>query len=630
MIYALIIGIDRYISPNAPTLHKAAHDAAQFSYFLEQMYGAKVTLLLDVAATRTGILAALAHYADTLQAEDTFLLYFSGHGAEEACDAAVFKAAQIEGFVCYDSMQGGVPLLGDKELRYLLFPLSEKIRGKLVVVTDCCHSGSIVRGFTPRLAQPTGQRAWQDFVFAGKFAEADFKAATTIEQLLPLATQIHVAACEPQQLAYENEEGGMLTTTLLATLRQRDTKVSYAELHDVLRLNLVPKGQSPQIRAFGVADLHANFLTNERASGLREAVLKWDTNTWLLATGAQQGWIDAANFSGVALTAYSQGKPLPVALSIADKNQVLPTSTKVTVTPETGLDKKQTYTVALSNIYPPLSVYFDSQLPAATVAAQRASLEKQPLFAGANIRIVSPEKADYCIWIDGKSSFQAAYMIFDKAAFKDKPRVEEDMPVTIKAYDAARFSGYLEAIQAWRRVRQVQNVDSGWRSALPIGVEVYNAKNPTEVFNTAQTPKLILPEGTQIGIRLVNNDGRKLYIGAVLLTAQFGLYNNITEEDSLPAKKGAVVELLRQAMDLQVSPHRKDFGYASEPQLVKIMVSTQPVEVGSWKQPALPNPIKTPAADNTKRSSMRSSIVALRKDDWIAVHIAIDVQAKPV
>lgn len=78
--FALVIGIDDYAAP-LPKLKTAVNDAKSIAALLSNKYGFQVITLLDQNATRDKILDAIAHYRKSLAENDSFLIYYAGHGS---------------------------------------------------------------------------------------------------------------------------------------------------------------------------------------------------------------------------------------------------------------------------------------------------------------------------------------------------------------------------------------------------------------------------------------------------------------------------------------------------------------------------------------------------------------------
>lgn len=132
--YALVIGIDTY-QPPLSGLNTAANDAKSVAQVLSERFGFKVQTLLNNSATRSNILRALAQYQSSLGDLDNFLIYYAGHGYEEA-DEAFWLPADTDEFsraawISADDITHNIKLL---RARHVL------------VVSDSCYSGGLKRG----------------------------------------------------------------------------------------------------------------------------------------------------------------------------------------------------------------------------------------------------------------------------------------------------------------------------------------------------------------------------------------------------------------------------------------------------------------------------------------------------
>ena len=77
--YALVIGINHYPSP-LNQLRTAVNDANAVGKLLHDRYGFQVQYLLDRDATRFNILNALSKLRNSLNENDSLLIYYGGHG----------------------------------------------------------------------------------------------------------------------------------------------------------------------------------------------------------------------------------------------------------------------------------------------------------------------------------------------------------------------------------------------------------------------------------------------------------------------------------------------------------------------------------------------------------------------
>jgi hypothetical protein len=156
---ALVIGIDRYnlfapadvnSAPQRPfvdTLRGARADAESIKSVLESVYDfprANVRVLLDSAATRAKIIAAIQKLTAESEKGDIVAFYYAGHGAQRYNSKSWKPTHLDETIVPADANAGGFDIR-DKELAVLFDGLLDK-GVTLTLIFDSCHSGAITRG----------------------------------------------------------------------------------------------------------------------------------------------------------------------------------------------------------------------------------------------------------------------------------------------------------------------------------------------------------------------------------------------------------------------------------------------------------------------------------------------------
>lgn len=132
LIYAMIVGVSSYKA--LPSLKYTDDDAYRFYAFLKSPEGGavnddRIRLLIDDAASSSGILKNLDILIKNPGQEDALIVYLSGHGLDGA-------------FVPYD-FDGTGPLTPYEEVWKAI--KKSKAKHKLVIA-DACHSGSLAYG----------------------------------------------------------------------------------------------------------------------------------------------------------------------------------------------------------------------------------------------------------------------------------------------------------------------------------------------------------------------------------------------------------------------------------------------------------------------------------------------------
>lgn len=135
--YALVIGIDDYAAP-LPKLKTAVNDAKGFADLLTRQYGFNVTTLLNQDATRDKILGAIAHFRKSLAENDSFLIYYAGHGSyDRDTDKGYWLPVDAD----------PDPLIRSRDIS--ADDLITEVRGlaarHVIVISDSCFSGDLSR-----------------------------------------------------------------------------------------------------------------------------------------------------------------------------------------------------------------------------------------------------------------------------------------------------------------------------------------------------------------------------------------------------------------------------------------------------------------------------------------------------
>ncbi|MFC1806596.1 S41 family peptidase [Planctomycetota bacterium] len=145
--WAVVIGISKYRDTRVPGLRYASRDAKEFHDWLVDPKGgghapARVRLLLDGDATGKAIRETLFDWSRQALAEDSFVIYFAGHGSPASPDASE-NLFLLPHDVDYQKVAAtGFPM------RDIETALKRFIKAKRVVVlADACHAGGVGAGF---------------------------------------------------------------------------------------------------------------------------------------------------------------------------------------------------------------------------------------------------------------------------------------------------------------------------------------------------------------------------------------------------------------------------------------------------------------------------------------------------
>lgn len=173
---ALVIGIGDYPEESGWCKIHGDNDISIVTEMLEVNGFEQVQILSNKAASKQGIMEALNNLAKKASLDDVVYIHFSGHGQQitdlDGDEPDGYDEAWIPYDACkdYSGKYKGQNHIVDDELYDFLNQLRAKVgdKGKIIVVSDACHSGSgsrgdededVVRGVQERFEVPAGKNA---------------------------------------------------------------------------------------------------------------------------------------------------------------------------------------------------------------------------------------------------------------------------------------------------------------------------------------------------------------------------------------------------------------------------------------------------------------------------------------
>lgn len=201
-----------------------------------QKFDAKI--LKTKKATTGNVIKAIRGAAKKLKAGDTFLMTYSGHGAQVEDLTNDEADGEDETWCLYDRM------FLDDEQRELYAEFAEGVR--IVVLADCCHSGSATRAVRSAAVemsrrQERGERREMEertavAVYQGRKKDYDSIQRSLKNPPPPLkASRILFSACQDYEHAMGYDDGGVFTVALIKIWNDGRFKGTYGDLAREIR-----------------------------------------------------------------------------------------------------------------------------------------------------------------------------------------------------------------------------------------------------------------------------------------------------------------------------------------------------------------------------------------------------------
>lgn len=140
--HAIVIGLDRSEAniEGVSKLFHAEQDAKAVVAVLEQQHFEDIVPLVGSLARRETIVAALAKLVQEAKPQDTFLLYFAGHGVKAKWAERGSKPHSY--WLSYDATLASLEVKGLR-LEHVMDYVDDIPAGKKIVILDHCHSGTV-------------------------------------------------------------------------------------------------------------------------------------------------------------------------------------------------------------------------------------------------------------------------------------------------------------------------------------------------------------------------------------------------------------------------------------------------------------------------------------------------------
>lgn len=557
--YALLVGIDEYPSPINP-LQGCVNDIRRIETLLQerlkpddnQSHPFSPRILTNQQATRQAIIDGFHGHLGKARAGDVALFYYSGHGSQAPSPPEFWHLEPDrldETLVCWDSRLPGANHwdLADKELAQLIANVADS-GAHVVVILDCCHSGSGTRDIQNSDVRsrriPTDDRIRPIETFLVSPEQATALSATGRNATggggwysLPRGRHVVFSACSPEEEAKElylgGERRGIFSYYLLDTLQRANGGLSYRDIFK--RVNaLVRAGvslQSPQIEATEAGDLAQPFLGGVIPAAPAYFTASHDRQYgWVIDGGAVHGLPVPTVDETTVLALFqfdadmSDLRNLTKAIGEARVTTVLPGQSAVTMNLRNSQqpDTQMTYkAIVTASPLPPLVVALEGHVTG--IALIRIALERAGLNGGPSllVREGDRERAELILRAEENS-----YHIRRKG--DGYALVVETRDYTPDS--AQLVAQRLEHIARWRKIVELSNPGSRLpEEAVRLEVELPDGNGGWQPAPAGEAIRLeyTLRAGRwrqpTFRIKLTNSSKLRLYCMAFDLTETYGV-----------------------------------------------------------------------------------------------------------
>ncbi|MBE9117676.1 caspase family protein [Lusitaniella coriacea LEGE 07157] len=657
-IYALLVGIDEYVSP-IPPLQGCVNDIKAMQDYLEGRVATgddrvHIKTLFNQEATRQAVIEGFRTHLCQATAEDVALFCYSGHGAQEQ-DPPEFWTIEPdrtnETLVCYDSRSANGWDLADKELAKLIAEVAEK-NPHITIVLDCCHSGTGTRDLDVATRQApidTRSRPVESFIFS--IAEASQLTGTrSLEDnatgwSLPQGRHILLAACREIELAKEyNASGqrrGAFSYFLLDTLKKANGSLSYRDLFKRANALVQAKvsAQSPQLEATLSGDLDQPFLGGAIPSRTPYFTLSHHKEYgWVIDGGAVHGIAQptADETTFLALFPFDappeQLKQLSASLGEAAVTEVMPQLSKVRLEEIENPDTETTFKAVITSLpLPPKGVFItgdESGVELVRKALQEAAPQQQPSLYVREVE--TPEAADFKLL-----ARNGEYLI-------TRPTDDRPLVAQIQGYSPAKAVKAIERLEHITRWTNIVELSSPANSRIrPDAVQLSVYQNGEELQGTDIRLEYCKENGRwlepQFKVKLANTSNKPLYCALLDLTDTYAVSAELLASGGVWLQPGEEAWALGGEAIYPTVPQKLwEQGITETRDILKLIVSTAEFDATLLEQDALDLPFGSKAVPkrgkgtlNRLMSRTRSRVLRSKPeseveyDDWIGTQIGI-------
>lgn len=632
-IYALLVGINDYPHPISP-LKGCINDIEAVADYLQQRVttpGAETHILklTNQKATRQAIISGFQEFLCRANQNDIALFYYSGHGSQEKSPPEFWHLEPDhldETLVCWDSRTENSWDLADKELAQLIFEVG-KNNPHIVVILDCCHSGTGtrddwqytgVRGISTDLRQ----RPLSSFIVSPEVANNLLISRDSDQNpsnwfVLPQGEHILLAACrdneEAQEYYVNNQHRGAFSSFLIDTLQRTNGSFTYRDLFNQTnaRIRRIFTTQSPQLETTNPKNLDRLFLEGFITKSQSYFTVSHDKNYgWIIDGGGVHAIPSVSRNETTKLAIFpfnSPVKKLSQSITSAKVNEVLPQLSKLSISQGSeNLDPKLTYKAVLTSLpLPPLRVCFQGDqvgIDLARQALQKANFGEQPSLYICEVENSQPAKFRLV-------ARENQYLI--TRSFDDRPLVAPILDYTPE--NASQAIQHLEQIARWTNIVTLSNTSVSRMESDGVKIQLYQG----DLEITAPQIRLEyeykngLWQAPAIRIKLTNTTNKSLYIALLNLTDRYAVNTGFFPTGGIWLEAGQEAWAMEgKLLYIKVPTELWEQGVTEYKDILKLIVSTNEFDATLLEQDGLkvPHTGSTKDASGNTRSTLNRSM----------------------
>jgi uncharacterized protein with von Willebrand factor type A (vWA) domain len=631
-IYALLVGINSYA--RVRKLSGCLNDVKAIRTYLEQNLDIETEILelTDAAATRVSIADGFRNFLNRASKEDTVLFYFSGHGTRELADPIWDETdGALECIVCYDggTTKASQFLLTDKELRFLIHELSMKTKSHIVTIFDCCFSGDNTRNgsliaasygevnerrITDRAGSYFQKRDWEEFLFSDVIRKSSIHGKKPAD-FLPEGVQVRMFASESDEMAVEIAREGIFTKTLIKTLVDSRSNLSYAELNGRMRQYMrASYEQTPRL----ILPVNTKKLLNV---GFLNTTIDPYKRVCEVTRNTQEGWqLNAGAIHGLKpnsrVTVFDAFGPNTQYDAIIRKGGIFIDYALLALA---GPDPDRSYKADVLDL---------------TSEPFRLELRNHDGNPNEIRQIVNAlqQASVYCVFSDRHEADFTLHFRSGEAyfTFPDDPYRPLIRPIEVINQDPWHLVDAFQHISRWHFIKNLKNEDqSSDFPAQPLSIELsrvnidgtsttINLSNDTAVLDYEKVGDVW--KGT-IQIKVTNTTHQDLYVCAAYLNKEFECFLKFIPERVKLLQAGASMWLgymdrygrTKDRIDLKIGAVEREYNWPQTEEALKFIISTEEFEVEALELEELPTALTSD--DRRKDYYDRGSLRGFDKDE---------------